>query len=364
LAKSPTVGEASSPTRRNVLKGAATVALGALALPCAVPLAAYAKRKSGIYLRGVALAGAEFGQLVPGQVDRDYFYPTAADFRFCRAQAFNTVRLPFRWERLQPDLNAPFDPQEWGLLKSAIRNAREFGLKLILDPHNYAHRRVRDDDFTVDHLIGSPAVPSSAFSAFWSQLAKRTAKDAHVIYGIMNEPEGLSADAWLDTANEAIAAIRRQNTGTLLLVPGTAYSGAHSWIAAGNTALARVRDSAGNFAIEVHQYLDADSSGTSGAVVSETIGVERLQNFQAWARAQKFKAFLGEFGAASDAASLAAMSAMLREVERNSDVWIGWTAWATGAHWPQTEPFRLAPGTDGVVPPQTKFLASLARAAR
>jgi endoglucanase len=89
-----------------------------------------------------------------------------------------------------------------------------------------------------------------------------------------------------------------------------------------------------------------------------------LQDFQAWARAQNFKAFLGEFGAASDAASIVALNAMMREVERNSDVWIGWTAWAAGSHWPQDEPFRLAPDADGVLPPQTKLLASLARSAR
>ena len=364
MTKSPAGPTATIQTRRDFLRRSAAATLGAIALPRASQAAAFAQPASRQKLRGVALAGAEFGQLVPGQHGRDYFYPTAADFAFCRAQAFTTVRLPFRWERLQPDLNAQFDREEWALLSSAIRSARKSGLKLILDPHNYAHRRVRDDDFTVDHLIGSPAVPTAAFAAFWSQLAKRTAKDSHVVCGLMNEPADISADAWLDIANEAIAAIRQHNTSTLILVPGTAYSGAHSWFAAGNTALERVRDSAQNYAIEVHQYLDADSSGRAGEVVSETIGVERLQAFQDWARAHKVKAFLGEFGAARDPASLAALKAMLQEVERNTDVWIGWTAWAAGSHWPQDEPFRLAPDPNGSLPPQAKLLAAFARPAR
>lgn len=224
---------------------------------------------------------------------------------------------------------------------------------------------MRGDDFTVDHLIGSDSVPASAFVSFWRELAARTKQHVHIVYGLMNEPVDIAAGAWRDIANEAISAIRATGAKNLILVPGTAYTGAHSWIAAGNTVLDGIHDPADNFAIEVHQYLDEDLSGRSGTTVSETIGVERLQAFQTWAREHKFKAFLGEFGAGPDAVSLKALENTVHELEHNRDVWIGWTAWAAGPWWPDDTPLRLSPSKSGSVPPQTKLLAKLlARLAR
>ena len=345
-------------TRRRFLKSAV-----ALPFACAASRPALSSPRPAALLRGVSLAGADFGQLVPGQLGRDYIYPGSADFKFCAGQGFNAVRLPFRWERLQPDAGNPFDPDEWRQITAAIGSARSLGLSLILDPHNYARRRIRDDDYTADHMIGSKAVPVSAFTQFWSELARRTKADTHVVYGMMNEPAGIDATLWLGVANATLAAIRDTGARQLVLVPGVAWTGAHSWYAAGNTVLEGIKDPADNFAIEVHQYLDGNSSGSSGAAVSETIGAERLQAFQGWARERKFKAFLGEFGAGRDALALKALENMVREVENNRDVWIGWTAWAAGPWWPDNDPLRLSPDSNGKIPPQTKLLSGIARAA-
>ena len=348
-------------SRREVLR---RVAAGLALVPILknIALAGGARKPAPAFLRGVALAGAEFGQLVPGQFGREYTYPGSADFAFCVAQGFNAVRLPFKWERLQPSLGQPFDTVEWSRLATAIGTARKTGLSLILDPHNYARRRVRDDNFTAEHLIGSDLVPVAAFVAFWRELAGRCKSDAHVIFGLMNEPADFAARTWLDIANLTLAAIRQTGAQQLVLIPGTAYTGAHSWIEAGNTVLEAVEDPAGNFAIEVHQYLDKDSSGTSGPAVSDSIGSERLQAFQRWARARSLKAFLGEFGAGSDTTSLRALDNIVHEVENNRDVWIGWTAWAAGPWWPDSEPLRLSPDKAGGIPPQTQLLSGFARA--
>jgi endoglucanase len=346
-------------TRRQVLT-AATSGLAVAAFPFSNVTAGSSEAPAKM-LRGVALAGAEFGQLVPGQFGRDYIYPTADDFKYCSDLGFNVARLPFKWDRLQPDLNKPFDEEEWAYLSGAIQNAKDARLSVILDPHNYAHRRVRDDDYTVDHLIGSKRVPTEAFTSFWHDLAQRTKNEPHVIFGMMNEPADITAGAWLDIANKTLAAIRTSGAGQLILVPGVAYTGAHSWYAAGNTAMNALQDPSANFAIEVHQYLDSDSSGRSGQSVSETIGRERLQDFQTWARENRLKAFLGEFGCGSDAKSLKALNTIIREVESNTDIWIGWTAWAAGPWWPDDDPLRLSKNTKGEVPPQTKLLSGFAR---
>ena len=47
------------------------------------------------------------------------------------------------------------------------------------------------------------------------------------------------------------------------------------------------------------------------------------------------KAFLGEF-AAGDEMSLEALQDLCRTPEANTDVWIGWAAWAGGTWWPGT----------------------------
>ena len=354
------VSDPSAYTRRVLLQSVAAAAL-TTGLPARPALCG---TRPAAFLRGVALAGAEFGQLIPGQLGRDYIYPRPADFKFCVSQGFNVARLPFKWDRLQPDTGKPFDDGEWNELSTAIQNAKLAGLSLILDPHNYSRRRVREDDYSAEHLIGSAQVPVAAFTAFWQELARRAKSETHLIFGLMNEPVDIAADTWLGIVNQTLSAIRETSARQLILVPGVAYTGAHSWYAAGNTVLTGVRDPADNFAVEVHQYLDEDSSGRSAKAISATIGSERLQAFQNWARDNKLKAFLGEFGAGSDAASLKALENTVREVESNTDVWIGWTAWGAGPWWPDDEPLRLSTSSTGQIPPQTKLLSAFARSGR
>ena len=67
----------------------------------------------------------------------------------------NLVRLPFRWERLQPQLNQPLDTVELSRVKAFVDAATAEGVTVLLDVHNYA--RWHGD------IIDSAAVPNSAF---------------------------------------------------------------------------------------------------------------------------------------------------------------------------------------------------------
>jgi len=51
----------------------------------------------------------------------------------------------------------------------------------------------------------------------------------NVIFGLMNEPHEQSASEWLVGANAAIEAIRNAGARQLILVPGSYWTGAHSW---------------------------------------------------------------------------------------------------------------------------------------
>jgi endoglucanase len=159
-----------------------------------------------------------------------------------------------------------------------------------------------------------------------------------VIFGLVNEPHTMATEAWRDAAQAAIDAIRFAGATNLILVPGNAWTGAHSWLqnwygTPNGTVMINISDPANNFAYEVHQYLDSDSSGTSTTCVSPTIGVERLANFTTWCRANGVRGFLGEFAGSTNSGCLVAVSNMLSYIQANTDVWMGWTWWAGGPWW-------------------------------
>ncbi|HET6390229.1 glycoside hydrolase family 5 protein [Hyphomicrobium sp.] len=343
------------PTRRNVLVvGGATIAAQAFHIPAA-------RSVTQAHYAGVNVAGGEFGK-IPGRYGYDYAFPTQSNLSYFATQGFNIVRIPFRWERLQPQLNAELDAAELKQLKATVDAATKLRLTVVLDTHNYAKRRVSSDNWKDAFVIGSQTVPAAAFTDFCRRLATAFKDNNSIFFGLMNEPTGIKAPEWLPIANDAIAAMRAAGANQLILVPGVNYTGAHSWISSGNDVMANIADPANNFAIEVHQYLDKDSSGTSGTVMSASIGTDRLQAFQNWARSKKLKAFLGEFAAGRDAASLEALDNICNTLRENKDVWLGWTAWAGGGWWPDDYFFNLTPAKDGTPRPQIATLSRQAKA--
>ena len=245
---------------------------------------------------GVNLAGAEFGETeLPGTYGTDYIYPTPAEIDYYVDEGMNAIRIPFRWERLQPALGGPLDGSDLGGLRAIVGYATRRGLHVILDPHNYARY--------FGELVGSSAVPDAAFADFWARLAAEFADEPAVIFGLMNEPHGMPTQQWLSAANAAIAAIRGVGARNLILVPGNASSGAHSWAddwygEPNASVMTGVVDPIDHFAFEVHQYLDGNSSGTSPTIVRATIGSERLAGFTDWLRDHGYRGWLGEFAVA------------------------------------------------------------------
>lgn len=340
-------------TRRQVLQSAGTVLASARGWSPACASAAFPAA-------GINLAGADFGS-IPGVHGREYLYPSAADFDYFRNLGFSLIRLPFKWERLQPYPYSAFAPDEQKLLIETVRHATLNGQSLIVDPHNFAKRRLASDGWSSEHEIGSGAVPVSAFADFWGRLGALFKNDERVLFGLMNEPVGIAVDDWLRCSNAAIAAIRQTGAKNLVLVPGVEYSGAHSWHRLGNEAMAKVVDPLDHFAFEVHQYFDEDSSGTKPDALSGTIGSERIASFQDWARDGGFKAILGEFNGGRNPTAYNALNDLCQEMTANPDVWLGWTAWAGGPRWPEDEMFNLEPWHDGRIREQTAVLARYAK---
>ena len=313
-------------------------------------------------LIGVNLAGAEFappydtnsgqpnGNPNPGIFGANYTYPTHLEIDYYAAKGMSVVRLPFLWERIQHTQFGSLDAAELGRLDDVVNYATGKGLKIEIEPHNYG--------FGFGSLIGSAQTPNSSFADLWGELAIHYKSNPGVIFGLMNEPHEQTATAWLGSANAAIAAIRNAGAMQEILVPGSYWDGAWSWTTTDNATVigTGVQDPAHNFALEVHQYLDADSSGTHPGVVSPTIGVERLTAITQWAEAKGYRLFLGEVGVDTDPASLKALDNMLGYVKQHTDVWSGVTYWAGGPWWGNYI-FSIEP-QNGVDKPQMGILTS------
>jgi endoglucanase len=305
----------------------------------------------GLAFRGVSLAGAEFGTAYPGIYEKDYIYPDQTEVDYFKSKSMNTLRVPFSWERLQPTLGSAFDATEFGRLDGFVAATTAKGENVVLDPHNYARWN--------GSVIGS-GVSNAQFADLWSRLATRYKSNSKVIFAIMNEPNTMPTEQWLSAANAAIAAIRAAGATNLVLVPGNAWTGASTWSAnwygtANATVMLGVVDSGNNYAYEVHQYLDSDSSGTSSSCVSTSIGVERLTAFTAWLNTNGKRGFLGEFAGGDNATCKDAVTNMLQYMQSNNNVWIGWTWWAAGPWWADYI-YTLEPKA-GVDRPQMAWLA-------
>jgi endoglucanase len=324
------------------------------ATPAASPATETAEATTpGLRWRGVNLSGAEYNSTsVPGRYGYEYFYPGATAVDYFQAKGMNLIRLPFLWERMQPTLYQPLDTTELQRLVTFVNGATAKGLTVLIDPHNYGRYR--------QQVIGSSGVPHSAFGDFWYRLSGHFKANPRVIFGLMNEPYGMTTENWVGAANDAIRRIRAAGATNTIAVPGNAWSGAYSWTAnyygtPNAQAMLQITDSRNNLVFEVHQYLDTDSSGTTTHCVSPTIGAQRLQVFTDWLRANGKRGLLGEFGAANTDTCRQALNGMLAFMESNSDVWTGWAYWQAGA-WASHDPFSLQP-VNGVDKPQMQVLA-------
>ncbi len=294
---------------------------------------------SATCFRGVNLAGAEFGEL-GGAYGQSYTYPSKQTIRYFANKGLNTIRLPFRWERLQPIAGSALDENELNRIRETVKEARQAGLHTILDVHNYAG--------FAGEKIGGGAITIADFADLWARLAKEFANQTDVSFGLMNEPTEIKTEIWLEASNAAIAAIRDVGAENLVLVPGTNWTGAHSWFSDtsdGNNAavMVNVSDPANNYAFEFHQYLDSNFSGTHDSCPRAEDALQALKDVTHWLDEYSARGFLGEFGGSANNACLAGLADMVDYLNAQKNIWTGWTYWAGGDWWPADEPLNIQP---------------------
>lgn len=291
-------------------------------------------RSTSELLYGVNLAGLGFGDnAFPGKVSVNYVVPSSKDVAYFATKGMRLVRFDFRWERLQPKLGGPLNPEYLGYIRGLTEAITSRGLIAILDLHNYARRKTVTPRKVVVDLLGTPSLPDEAFADVWRRLAEEFKSNPLVWFGLMNEPHEMPTRQWLRSANAAAKAIRETGATNKILVMGNHWGGAKDFVSTDNAVvMAGFKDPGNNFAFEVHQYLDAPPTSFGGPAIAGS-GATVLSPVTRWARSKGFRLFLGEFAFLGTPHDMAEGKAMLEFIEANSDVWLGWAWWAAGPWW-------------------------------
>lgn len=307
------------------------------------------------WLSGVNVAGGEFGP-AGDTYGVHYTYPDTSVIDYYALKRFRLIRLPTLAKRLVRT-SAEGGSETTGdmdIVLTLIDHAAKRGMYVVLDLHDYGRARTGE-------LIGRDHGAAEVFAADWKAIAARIGARPNVLFGLMNEPHEQSAWEWLVGANAAIAAIRQTGATQGILVGGSYWSGAESWTKSQNApAMLGVVDPLNNYAYEVHSYFDWDYSGTTPDAVPTT-GVASLQAVTDWARANRKRVFLGEFGWAANPQGNKEGEALLRFLSENRDVWLGWAYWAGGPWWGDYM-FSVEPDYDNLYDrPQMRILTKYAR---
>ena len=234
---------------------------------------------SGVgYGRGLTVNGGEFGSPItkkesgfsnenPGRYQTRYHYDWQPTFDYLARRGVGHVRLPFRWERLQPTLGGPLDDAEVKRLKTAVGRATSAGVEVILDMHNYGAYYLHDGDEGIRRPIGSQQVSIADFADVWRRISVEFKDVRGVIgYALMAEPFGMPkvghlspAEVWEKASQTALRAVRSTGDKTMVSVAGYAWSALVKWHKVHPDGW--IADPANNFLYEAHHYWDRDYSG-------------------------------------------------------------------------------------------------------
>jgi len=285
---------------------------------------------SGIDLVGVNFGSGVFDPAnVPGIYNKGYTFADESYYKRHAGLGFKLVRLGFLWERIQPKLGTELDAAELGRIKQSLDYAQKYGIKVILDMHNYYRYYGK--------VINSPEVPRAQFAETWRKIAVAVSKHPALYgYGLMNEPYNTGNNLWPQTAQAAGQAIRKVDPAKWIMIAGDRYSSAFHWQKY-NTSLINdpwMRDPKNNLVYEAHQYLDSDYSGTyrnTAETFAPNLGVERVKPWVEWLKANKLRGYLGEHGIPDFSPSaVVATDNLLAYLNANC---IPSTYWAAGPRW-------------------------------
>ena len=282
---------------------------------------------------GVNVAGAEFGDL-EGKKNFQYVYADNNYINWCLDQGFTIIRLPFSWPRLMPSIDdRALRMGDFEEVQRIAKVCTARGAVCLLDMHNYGRYRGKP--------LGYQSIPTEFFALTW-QLIAAGLQGQNVWFGLMNEPHDQDMDKAMAQFQMAADAIRKTGHIGRILVPSGGWSGAHAFVGGGNVPRFQSLKIPGDWSVELHQYLDANNSGTNHSVHVAGKGASILKECTAALAENNWTAILGELGWSDSADGNREGEDLVSSMHQRPDVWIAHTYWSSGPWWGDY-PYAIGP---------------------
>jgi endoglucanase len=298
-----------------------------------------------VNFKGVNIAGAENGY--PSSSQFNYIYPKSFEIDYWASKGMGLIRMPLQLRRIQPVSYGPLDPagrtDEPAVSSSApgqtnlneIKRVLDYALTknmwVVIEPHNFGS--VRDTTTNTDRAVGADPEATAQLVDWWIRVATKFKNYPNVIFNLMNEPAAQGAAAWKTGAVAAINGIAQVTTARWVFIPGSGFTGGHSWVGAGDSSssawAAYVPPAGMNIAFDMHEYLDSDFSGTHAACTQATAVMNAATS---WAQANGFKIWIGEIGWSQDSSCPPLASALMSYFTANEPTYLGWAYWVGGSY--------------------------------
>lgn len=280
---------------------------------------------------GVNIAGFDFGCSTDGSCSGGYVDPgnngIAQMQHFTTADKLNAYRLPIGWQYLvKHQLGGALDTTIVAAYDKLVQGCLATGALCIIDLHNYARWN--------GAIVGQGGPTNAQFADVWSKLAAKYKSEKNIAFGLMNEPHDLTMSTWATSVQAAVTAIRKAGaTSQYLLLPGTDYTSAGTFVQNSGPALLTVKDADGTTSkliFDVHRYLDSDNSGTNAECTNDHVS-DSFTPLASWLRTNKRKAIVSEIGGGNTSSCEQYVCAAIAAINKNSDVYFGYTGWSAGA---------------------------------
>jgi hypothetical protein len=233
-------------------------------------------------VRAVSLGIVAGGSIPPGFCaanPRGQVLPNAATIRFVASLGIKTVRLPFRWESIQPVRRAALEPGYLAKYQAAVAACDDVGMKVIVDLHNFASYVEGTSTAPIVRRLGDGNLTTDDLTDVWGRLSAVFRGDPRVYaYELMNEPYAMpgGAPAWQDASQALVSSLRAAGDMSLLLVSGYDYQAASRWVV--NHPASWITDPIDRFLYCAHAYWSTDPTGDAAYTLPWAIEISRARN--------------------------------------------------------------------------------------
>ncbi|KAG0147472.1 hypothetical protein CROQUDRAFT_468153 [Cronartium quercuum f. sp. fusiforme G11] len=276
------------------------------------------------FLKGVNIAGLEFGMNTEGSLTGSGFVPPPIEqIAHFTNEKMNLFRFPVGWPYLQPEVGKPLNQSELDLLDKYVQEATKQNTYSIIDLHNFARR---DGQFaTADMMVN-----------VWTQLAKHYADQPMVIFGLANEPHEVVLSTWIDVVQKVVTAVREAGANNYMLLPGNNWCHLDRFADDYKAGMGTIKNPDGSYnglIFDLHQYFDNDQSGQSKECSDDH--VNKLNEVVTLLQKDGRQALISEFGGGNTDSCKKIITNFVQAAYSHAPTISGVAIWAGGSFGPE-----------------------------